>query len=202
MNGLYTLRAVCLALVLSPVLQARNLDELRPVILVRMYNLASVPNLTLRDAQDYATEIFRRSGVEISWRDIGDSLELNAPVPGTVELRIMIRAHALKPLIQKQETMGIQLNDVRADIIYDQVRSFASTVSSTAAFPPLVEPIILGHVIAHEIGHLMRLPHSNAGIMRARWDAFDFRLHGAVELHFTEEESQRLRAELIRRIRK
>ena len=114
----------------------------------------------------------------------------------------MIRAHALKPLIQKQETMGIQLNDVRADIIYDQVRSFASTVSSTAAFPPLVEPIVLGHVIAHEVGHLMRLPHSNTGIMRARWDASDFRLHGAVELHFTEEESQRLRAELIRRIRK
>src|SRR5262249_30063747 len=131
-----------------------------------------------------------------------NSTDPNVRLPGIVELRIVIRAHPLQPLVQSLDTMGIKLNDVRADIIYDRVRSFAATVSSKAAFPPLVEPIVLGHVIAHEVGHLMRLPHSNTGIMRASWDASDFRLHGAVELLFTEEESQRLRAELIRRTQK
>ena len=149
MNGFHTLRfAWGLALVLSPVLQAKNSDEVQPKILVRLYNVAQVPKFTLLDAEDYATEIFRKSGVEILLRDMENSTYPNVPLPGIVELRIVIRAHAIQPFIQSQETMAIKLNDVRADIIYDRVRSFASKVSSKAAFPPLIEPIVLGHVIA------------------------------------------------------
>src|SRR5262249_27563957 len=146
-------------------------------------------------AEDYATDIFKKSGVEIFWRDMGNATEPDVPVPSIVELRIVIRAHAIRPIIQSQDTMGIKLSDVRADVIYDRVQSFASTVASTATFPPLSEPTVLGHVIAHEVGHLMRLSHSSAGIMRARWDAYDFRRPGGVELLFTDEESQWLRAE-------
>ena len=202
MNGFCVFRFWCLVLVLSPVLQAKNLDETRPTILVRLFNLARVPNATLLKAEDYATEIFKNSGVEILWRDAGSTAQPDIPLPATVELMIAIRSHATQPLIRNQDAMGSKISNVLADVFYDRVRSFASTIALTASFPPLAEPAVLGHVIAHELGHVMFLSHSSAGIMRARWNANEFWRPGTVELFFTEEESQRLRAELIRRIHK
>jgi hypothetical protein len=171
------------------------------MIVVRLFNLAHVPNHTILKAEDYATQIFKHSGAEISWRNTGSSTETDIPVPPVVEVIIVIRAQATQPLIRNPDPMGTEVSNSLADVFYDRVRSFASTVALTASFPPLAEPAVLGHVIAHELGHLMLLPHSSAGIMRARWNANDFWRPGTIDLFFTEEESQRLRAELIRRTR-
>lgn len=57
------------------------------------------------------------------------------------------------------------------------------------------EGLILGHVIAHEIGHLL-LPlgaHSAAGIMSPRIDKGDFRKALGGNLLFSQEQSELMR---------
>jgi hypothetical protein len=200
-NGFFTLGAVWgLTLALSPVLQAKKLYEVAPMVTVRVYNLARVPSYTLRRAKVYATEIFKNSGVEIVWADGTIPTEPDSGPTAKLELMVVIRAHATQPLIRNQDAMGTTWRDV-ADVFYDRVKSSASTLALAASFFPLAEPAVLGHVIAHELGHLLLLSHSKQGIMRAQWNSNDFWRPGTVELLFTPVESERLRAELTRRIR-
>jgi hypothetical protein len=60
-------------------------------------------------------------------------------------------------------------------------------------------PQILGHAIAHEIGHvLLRTSgHSSTGIMRAQWTAEDLRRAARGQLLFTPEQSELIRAEIL-----
>ena len=68
------------------------------------------------------------------------------------------------------------------------------------AEPPVA--LILGHVSAHEIGHLLLGPgaHGHDGIMRAGWSRQDLQQAAWGQLVFTDEESGRLRATLISRL--
>jgi hypothetical protein len=58
-------------------------------------------------------------------------------------------------------------------------------------------PIILGCVIAHEIGHLLlgSNSHSGLGVMQRRWERKQFRQAMTGILLFTPEQAKRLQAE-------
>jgi len=55
----------------------------------------------------------------------------------------------------------------RIHILFDRVHNTA---------PPQLEGRLLGHVMAHELGHVLEGidRHSAAGLMKAHWDAHDF----------------------------
>ena len=61
--------------------------------------------------------------------------------------------------------------------------------------------VILGWVIAHELGHLLlgRNAHSAAGIMRARWRAQDLKPSRQAAMLFLPAEAKRIRAQVLAR---
>ena len=63
---------------------------------------------------------------------------------------------------------------------------------------------ILGHAVAHEIGHLLlnSTSHSLAGVMQAHWDRGDLRKMAAASLLFTSQESGLMRGNVVRRSRR
>ena len=60
---------------------------------------------------------------------------------------------------------------------------------------------ILGHGMAHEIGHVLlhHAAHSPAGLMRSPWHPTEFENMVGGNLHFTSEEAERIRTEVRRR---
>jgi hypothetical protein len=61
--------------------------------------------------------------------------------------------------------------------------------------------LILGHVIAHEVAHvLIGAGHSEAGIMQGEWSRYDLqRISWGLLLDFTEKQSVQLRSAVLRR---
>jgi hypothetical protein len=79
-------------------------------------------------------------------------------------------------------------------IFYPRVVEFAAQRIATRSQ-------ILGHVIAHEIGHqlLGSKTHASFGIMRGQWDAQDLRAASMGALLFSSRESSLIRDAVARR---
>ena len=58
--------------------------------------------------------------------------------------------------------------------------------------------VLLGHVMAHEMGHLLLPygPHTHIGIMKGSWDRTQAALAAAGDLTFSREETRKIRARL------
>jgi hypothetical protein len=56
---------------------------------------------------------------------------------------------------------------------------------------------LLGHALAHEIGHLLLGPnsHSATGVMRGQWNHDDLKTMARAYLFFTDQQSQQIRKE-------
>ena len=63
------------------------------------------------------------------------------------------------------------------------------------------EDLVLGHVIAHEVAHVLLGPgHSEEGIMRAEWSRHDLeRISWGLPLGFTSDQFSQLRYAILRR---
>jgi hypothetical protein len=128
-------------------------------VTIRVDNLAGVPAGDVRTATSEAAQIFRRAGVEIAWA--GDDV---VPGPG----RLMLILTNAGPAI------GAEPGDVAGTAARPVFRAyvFCNRVAAVSSHAPVDARVMLGRVIAHEIGHLLLPPdsHSPTGIMRPQID--------------------------------
>jgi len=82
-----------------------------------------------------------------------------------------------------------------AEVFYQRVADWVSGAEISAYQ-------LLGHAMAHEIGHLLlgQNSHSRDGIMRPQWNPNDLRVIARASLRFTPEQAERLRGACFRRI--
>ncbi len=208
----------CLALGCIPVLALPALGRARTpsasggedelTMTVRIYNYAKVPKRTLRRAQREAAGILRQMGVGTAWlgcrlsqtdppKDSGCQQRLD---PTNIVLRILPRSMAVRyPLPGKAYGFSLPLADgqfgTHGSLFYHRIGDLATVGDFSRA-------VILGHMIAHEIGHLLLGPqsHSLAGIMRAPWRRTDLDRAARGQLLFTAKQAERIRADVLARI--
>ena len=138
-------------------------------ITVWVYNYAHVPIRTLARAEKMTSEIFRKIGVETGWLDCPlpsteatKTLACNEPFSAThLVLRILPRsmtAHFRSDRPRVDFTLGFAQSPSRdgkfsviANIFYHRVLELTQRARHRAAMPV----IILGHAMAHEMGHLL-----------------------------------------------
>jgi hypothetical protein len=171
-------------------------------VVVGLGNYAGVPGGTLTDAVRVAQTVLAAAGVQTHWQDC-TAVDGHLPCEDgrrsqallAIELFGRRQSHALAP---SPDALGVALLPHR-----EGERSFAivfveeARVQAFRAGVPL--QVVLGHVLAHEAGHLLlgTAQHAAGGLMQARWSPSDLvrATHG--QLRFSEEESSRLRAAVL-----
>ena len=136
----------------------------RHILVVRVDNLASLPDRELTPARELATGILRSAGLEPIW------IACRAPVPqpSAMQVWVVLGAGArsermLARMRAQDDLLGMMLPGTgRAYVFSERIRHFAAR--KRRSFED-----VLGHVLAHEIGHHV-LPgegHAATGIMQS-----------------------------------
>ena len=158
-------------------------DRTRPVVRVLLRNDASVPATTVDAAHEAVRPVSHTAGVHIVWS--------GRPPVATLALIARDEARKLHP---RPEVLGFATG--RRGRAGKIAYIFVHRVNDLAARYRLDPSVILGAVMAHELGHLL-LPfesHSQAGLMRPLLDAADFRQAHRGELLFTAEQAAQIRS--------
>ena len=202
-----TLATLTLIFAAAGVARADHPDpEASFALTVRVENYAGAPNRLIAGAQSHAAKIFRAFGAEIRWVDcrVGPSGKVENPAcrtangPSDLTVRLLPESQAenfpIDPgafgIAQPSTTGGF---GYMAYIFYHRVEELCEGQYPKAA--------VLGHMIAHEIGHLLLglSSHSQAGIMSVPWRSKDLRRAGQDGMRVTKRESRRIRANLRKR---
>lgn len=170
---------------------------------VRVENYAGAPDRLIDSAQAHAAKIFRGFGAEILWVDcrVGSSGKAENPVcltpngPTHLTVRLLPESQAknfpIDPgafgIAQPSTTGGF---GYMAYIFYHRVAELCGRQYPKAP--------VLGHMIAHELGHLLLglSSHSKADIMRVPWRSKDLQIACQNGMRFTKQQSNRIRANL------
>jgi len=187
-------------------------SSIRLEIAVYIYNYARVDQKTLAEAEKVAARIFEKSGVETRWVEVDFSAGAKPTLPSVslsfIQLDVLTR-EMFDRLGLSNDVMGLALgagsnrkyvyvSTSRADALFfgelsAQARGIPRSLASRGQ--------ILGHIFAHEMGHVLLnvVNHSASGIMRGVWDSKDLNDATSGRLVFSAEQSEILRAEVIRR---
>ena len=168
-----------------------------------VHDYARVPRDVLTRAENEATRIYRTMGVELVWLDASPTSA--RPHPETISEQLLnasnrdLTISILSGLMVQrtgtaENVMGVAPGTLEARgrlayVFYERIEDLAQVYWQDTAR-------ILGHVMAHEMGHLL-LPynaHSKSGIMRANWDLQQ--LHLAVDglVQFSPEQAELIRS--------
>ena len=169
---------------------------------IRVFNFARVPIETWHSAQAVASAIFERTGIETVWTNCTLSLEGQylsqdcalPPKPADIILRLVPTSKATRAHFGN--AMGISAlaekgTPASASVFYDRAEDLTKGGSAPVA-------VILGHVTAHEIGHLLLGSNSDTslGLMCGRWNRQSLALASDGQLNFQPREIVSLQSEV------
>jgi hypothetical protein len=182
----------------------KNHDD---ALIIRLYDEVAAPPAILRAATAQAARIFAAAGVQLVWHTASNSapeahrLDFSPLQEGLRDGRdyLSVRLVSGLPDTAYPDAVGFALPHARfgahVTILYDRFDSkFARFGDDKAA-------ILLGVMIAHEVGHVLlgSADHSAAGLMKGRWNDTEIMLAVTGRLYFSGEQRQRLREAARRR---
>ena len=161
----------------APIRRVRGIQS-QTRLTVRIYNYARVSEQTLDEAAKQAQRIYRQAGIETVWTECATTLEdaswhagyRNSTKSSTVAVNILPRRMAKRAGFAGT-VFGAAIPEAGvARIFFHRVRKLAARTSKHTTRVSVA--VVLGHVMAHEVGHLLlgHNSHSLDGIMHVPWD--------------------------------
>ncbi len=162
----------------------------QPEVLVRIHNSDEVPPRMMVTAKNRATEILAGAGVRTRWASSRSSVQ-TASADEVIDLQFVYssREHSVSKALA--EAFPFASSGVRVIVYYDRVKDVLQSRLAPDGF-------VLGHVMAHEIGHVLLKMHnhSTTGLMKAHWTDHDFVEMRWKCLEFTPEAAATIRRNL------
>lgn len=199
LHSIYCSAVLSLALLggLSGRAEAQSTGTLR----FNVQDYVGISHLGMADAMKTATAIFAAVGIEVGWtyrcfRGCGGQVGVARESSGdaATDLTIFINPEAMTFTTFPRSVMGSAARG--SSVAY----TFLDRVSEFAFKRNLLVATVLGHVIAHEVGHLLlRQGHTARGLMREEWFKQDLELARTGRLGFTPEQGARIRAQLVQK---
>ena len=165
---------------------------------VALFNDAHVPPTVLAGAQETASYIFAKSGIDIRWMLCGrkdeSPEERNAcsqpEFPDHLDMRVVNGCPHLASSVFGISYLSPEGIGTQADVFYARVASFRQSPAELST--------LLGYAMAHELGHLLlgSNSHSPTGLMRADWRTKELIGIAQGGLVFSDEQAQRMKAKL------
>jgi hypothetical protein len=168
-----------------------------PQVTVSVYDDAQLPSSTLVRAEQQASRTFTRVGLNVTWLDCthinGDTEacnEINEPV------HLVLRITPIVSNSTSDTAFGVAYLATDGTGRYGDV--FWQRVQELHTNSNVDMGIVLGSVMAHEMGHLLlgSNAHAISGIMRAHWEGSELRHINMGTLLFLPEQGQRMRARI------
>jgi hypothetical protein len=180
---------------------------------LRIYNYAKVDDHILFRAKSITERLFQYGAVETMWLDCPispDEIQSNPtcgakPPADHLVLNLLPRSMSRKYEL-KRGVFGFALSSkdgtpgAYVSLFYERVLDLAYHGGVGTSFDH-GQTIILGHMMAHEVGHMLLGPnsHGEKGVMSFPWNPGTLRLAERGLLEFTMAERKRIRAELEQR---
>ena len=172
-----------------------------PAITVAIYDDVQLSQQVLADAEDEATRVYQKAGVTLSWIECKSSTTHVEPdlrcqdPPSATRLSLRIIPHASK---SGDSIFGVAFLSAEGTGAYSDV--FYNSVQELDRDWHVGLARVLGHVMAHELGHLLlgSNAHPREGIMCPRWHAGELHLASMGTLLFSKEQAQFMRDRLAR----
>jgi hypothetical protein len=197
-------KLISLVFALGTFFAQRSLAHAHPAfapmsLTVSVFNDAAVPPEVLLVAQDRAVFILQRAGISLVWLDCGTPG--NRPpnsacgaISYPQHLSIRLISHAS---LASEDTFAQSFQD--ADGAGNYAVVYFRTLESSKAARMVTAGELLGHVVAHELGHLLLglNSHSAAGLMLALWQAPELYQAAHGNLFFTGEQADRMRSRYL-----
>jgi hypothetical protein len=181
-----------------------GVEDPSPTIRVRVNNYAKASPAIIARAEREAGRILGEAGLLVVWLDCpmkpfgGVDVQQHLCLEPLEATDIVLRVLSEPTQDKFQDTVfGFAVVPILASVYYDYALRIAK--KDNAEFEV---PIILGSVIAHEVGHLLLglNSHTSAGVMQPRWERKQVRQAMTGVLLFTHEQSKLVQAEAKRRM--
>lgn len=177
--------------------------ESSPTIRIRVNNYTQATPAMLAGAEREAARILGKAGLRTVWSDCpsghftADSQDPCGEPLEAADIALRVLSESSQNKFQ-DTAFGFAVVPVLASVYYDYVAHLAR--SDNAEFEI---PIILGCVIAHEIGHLLlgSNSHADSGIMQGHWERGQIRQAITGTLLFTSQQARLIQAETKTRMR-
>lgn len=170
--------------------QDRTLNDRGPAIRVRVYNDAGAAESLLAQARGQAGRILTKASIEVEWIDRADPTPLSK-LDLFVKIYPQGRAEALRRP-KSEFGFALQPSDgssrgVHAIVFFDRIERLKKLGVAGSG-------IALGHVMAHEIGHLLlgNGSHARGGVMTADWRAKTLKRASTGALNFSDRQARKM----------
>jgi hypothetical protein len=178
-----------------------------PRIEILVVDKSPVPAAILAGAEAYAAGVMQAAGVVTRWVHCTPGAEETPPecLPPFMAHRILLQVlpPELAGSMQYGSAFGFTFpvaneagHPYRAGVLWSKAESFAADHRCDPA-------LLLGRIMAHEIGHLLlgSGSHAVAGLMKADWRGREMQSLAQGRLLFSRSEARRMQQEALERIR-
>jgi hypothetical protein len=166
-------------------------------LVIGLYDYANLSAKEIGRLTETAAMVLADSGIQVAWAHCRGALAATpaaACEAGPQANRLVVRLLPERPRMSTADAMGHAAVDAEGG---NYASVFVPAVRAQAPGFGVSSDLLMGYVLAHEVGHCLLGPHhSDTGLMRGGWNRKDAVEISRLGLHLTKEQGRKAAAKL------